>query len=242
MTTTDSNVRTWAAMNGAGFARYELPPRDALPAPVAKAVGVYENLLAKWKEAAAQLNSVDTRPARAAAERADRDAYAAAIAKGAADPGEPALRKYEAGVRAAVRRKAASAKAVDTAASELRAAVAANRDALDKLAGERLAAAEAAWLAHVDAFPAIALELAEARRVASWHANIETRQPWGRPLPLPSVATIAANGITSEKLARVLHEVVAPVDLEPSDPLHIDATVTGKALAEAGPVPDEVAA
>ena len=233
MSTTTANptaVRNWNAIAGAGFPRLELPPRDQLPAPVAKAVGRYEDLLAGWKEAAAQLNTIDTRPARAAAERADRDAYAAAIAKGAADPGEPHLRKYEDEVRAAVRRKAASAKAVDTAASELRAAVAANRDALDKLAGERLAAAEAAWLALVDALPAVALELAEARRVASWGANIETRQPWGRPLPLPSVATIAANGTNSDKLARVLHEVVAPVDPEPSDPLHITDAVTGANL------------
>lgn len=223
-------VRNWNAIAGAGFPRLETPPRDALPPAVAKAVGRYEDLLAGWKEAAAQLNAVDTRPARAAAERADREAFAAAIAKGAADPGEPALRKYEDEVRAATRRKAASAVAVDNAAKELSAAVAANREALDKLAGERLAAAEAAWLALVDSFPGIALELAEARRVASWHANIETRQPWGRPLPLPSVATIAANGTNSEKLARVLHEVVAPVDPEPSDPLHITADVTGANL------------
>lgn len=232
-TTTTANttaVRNWNAIAGAGFPRLELPPSDQLPAPVAKAVGRYEDLLATWKEAAAQLNAMDTRPARAAAERVDRDAYAAAIAKGAADPGEPALRKYEDEVRAAVRRKAASAKAVDTAAQEMRAAVAAHRDELDKAAGERLAKAEAAWLAHVDSFPAIALELAEARRIASWPANIETRQPWGRPLPLPTVTTIAANGTTSEKLARVLHEVVAPVDPEPSDPLHITADVTGAGL------------
>lgn len=237
---TPTTAHAWTA--GAGFARYELPPRDLLPAAVAKAVATYEDLLGQWKEAAAEVNAIDTRPARGAAERADRDAFAKAIAAGKADPGEPNLKAYEDKVRAAARRKAASAVAVDTAAKALRAAVDAHRDELDKAAAERLAKAEAAWLAHVDAFPAIALELAEARRVASWPANIETRQPWGRPLPLPSVATIAANGTNSDKLARVLHEVVAPLEPEPSAPLHIDATLTGKALAEAGPVPDEVAA
>lgn len=237
---TPTTAHAWTA--GAGFARYELPPRDLLPAPVAKAVAAYEDLLRQWKAAAAEVNAVDTRPARGAAERADREAFAKAIAAGKADPGEKHLHAYEDKVRAAARRKAASAVAVDTAAKALRAAVDAHRDELDKVAGERLAAAEAAWLAHVDAFPAVALELAEARRVASWPANIETRQPWGRPLPLPTVATIAANGTNSDKLARVLHEVVAPLEPEPSAPLHIDATLTGKALAEAGPVPDEVAA
>ena len=227
-----STTANWSAMNGAGFPRFELPPRDLLPPPVAKAVGRYEDLLAKWKEAAAEVNAVDTRPARAAAERADRDAFAKALAAvpPKPDPGEKHLAAYEQKVRAAARRKAAAAVAVDTAARELCAAVDANREALDKTAGERLAKAEAAWLAHVDAFPAVALELAEARRTAAWHEDISRRQPWGRPLPLPDVAAIAAAGITSEKLARVLHEVVAPVDPEPTAPLHITADVTGAGL------------
>lgn len=220
MTTTDT--RMWAQMNGSGFPRFSLPPADVLPPPVAKAARRYDELVAGWREAAAEVREIDTKPARKAAEQADVDAYGAAIAAGKPDPGETHLHQYEEKVRAAVRRKAAAAKAADLAAKELRAAVDAHRDAIDKKAGERLAKAEAAWLAHIDALPVVGLELAEARRLAAWPHDLERHQKWGRPLPLPDVA-----GLDAKSLARLLHAVVAPPEPEPAAPLHVTNDMVG---------------
>lgn len=241
MTTAPVDARQWAAMNGAGFPRLALPPADLLPAPVAKAASCYVDLLATWQAAAAELRALDAKPARHAAEAEDTAAYAAAIAAGKPDPGEKSLRAYEDKLRSAARRKAAAAKAVGDAARDLLDAVAKHRDAIDTAARQRTAKAEAAYLAAVDALPGAALELAQARRLAAWPDDLERRQPWGRPLPVPNVATIDGN-ITAESVAAALRAVVTPPVPPDPGPLHITADVTGKALAEAGPVPDDEAA
>lgn len=226
MPTTDTRV--WSAANGQEFKRYELPPAEMLPAPVAKAAKRYSDLLAEWTAAAAAVRAIDTKPARAQAEEADTRALGEALAAEPPrpDPGEKNLRAYEEKVRAAVRRKAGSARAVKIAADELAAAVDTHRAAIDKAAGERTAKAEAAWLEFVGKLPAVALELAEARRLADWPADMERRQPWGRPMPLPEVATIAGN-VTADTLAQVLRSLVAPPEPEPAAPLHITDDVIG---------------
>ena len=186
-TTTEptAGTKAWAALNGQGFPRFELPPLDALPPAVKEPAESYLSALTTWTEASATLRALDTKPARNHAVALDNAALADALADGKGDPGEKHTAAHDKRVHDATRHKRALASNVDTAAGALARAVADHRDTLTKAAVERCAAAEAAYRGAVDTFRAAAVELMDARRVADWPHDLERRQPFGRPMRRP---------------------------------------------------------
>lgn len=219
----------WAALNGQGFPRFELPPLEALPPAVRKAADAYLKALTAWTEASATLRALDTRPARNAAAALDNAALAAALADGKPDPGEKHTAAHDRRVHDATRRKRALASNVDDAAGVLARAVTKHRDTLAKAAAERCAAAEATYRQAVESFRAAAVELMDSRRVADWPNDLERRQPFGRPLRLPANANRAGD---SAQLADALAALADP-PAPPKAP-----AMTGAGLTDS----DEVAA
>ncbi len=59
-----AGTKAWAALNGQGFPRFELPPLDALPPAVREPAEGYLSALTAWNEASATLRALDTKPAR----------------------------------------------------------------------------------------------------------------------------------------------------------------------------------
>lgn len=222
-----AGTKAWAALNGQGFPRFELPPLDALPPAVRKPAEGYLSALTAWNEASAALRALDTKPARNHAAALDNAALAAALADGKSDPGEKATAAHDKRVHDAARRKRALASNVDAAAGELARAVADHRDTLAKAAVERCAAAEAAYRDAVDTFRAAAVEMMDSRRVADWPNDLERRQPFGRPMRLP--ANVNRTG-DSTQLADALAALADP-PAPPQAP-----AMTGAALVDSGPV------
>lgn len=204
------------------FPRWSLPQCTGDQA-VDAALDRFRELEGRWRQCGADLTRAKERSVRAAAQRADTEAFAAAITAGKKDGGTPAEDALDAQLRDLSRRKAALGVAANTAAQALTATLAEHRDDLEAKAAAARRTAEAAYLVAVDVLEEKAAELAQRRRLEEWARSFPdgaTRMPWGRPLRLP-LNTVQGEP-TSQTLAAALRHALGP----PTPP-----TIGGTALA-----------
>lgn len=211
----------WANINGRSFPRLDLPKVSGVDA-VDQAGGRYRDLIAQWTAATGEINRLNARPVRAAAEARDTQAFAEAIATGGKDPGQQYLHAHESAQRDLVRRRDALAVAVSTAAVQLVAVIDEHRDQLAKHAADRQATADAVLAGLVDRLEEAAVDAAEARRLVAWVADGPgRRQRWGNPLQVGRVGS----PIDTSNICQAIRDALTPT---PPPPL-----AGAKALADA---------
>lgn len=231
------------------FPDHPLPPQPVKVREVADAIAAYNAARDAYE---ADRRRSGTTMSEYAAQEADKEAYVASLEAGKkADPGTKHHDQWRKERADHLRKVDALAEIASRREKELREAVNTHRDAL--IATYRQAVAERAEkvMVHLDALARDLADTADLVRLREWSETFPNwpgrARTWGRPL---IVDRHNGNAITSDDLlagirstlAEVLDAPEPPTNAAPTDPPHITADVTGKALAEAGPVPDDEAA
>jgi len=165
-----------------------LPPVEHLPKPVAKAAAEHVALVAREQSAATALLALEN--ARRSAVDADRDAYAAALRAGKADPGTPKTVEYDAEIVKAHRLVEGLTTAVASSTDEVLAAVARARPTWQADTARAEVEARTRYLEAIDALDRARTCLVEARSVGAWlegpaDSRYKTWSPPVRGLPAP---------------------------------------------------------